>query len=580
MKAKLSEILSDIVASLDDAPESFEVEFQEPANKDHGDLATNTALKLAKPLRKSPRDIASLLITMLEERLADEPGIGKIEMAGPGFINFHFSGDLLAEGVLSILENKDSYGRSIIGDGKTAMVEYVSANPTGPLTVGHGRNAVLGDTYANMLEWLGYDVTREYYFNDAGRQMRVLRDSVIARVVEVLNPNVETKEIGLDGGRSLTVPTIFPDDGYQGDYIKEIARQLLEKHSELSLSDFIPSTDSENGTPNTENKPGDIAFDFAKKAIFAEIEKTLLRLGIKMDNFFNEQDVYDDGSIEKILEEFKSKGEAYEKDGAIWFKTSNHGKETDTVLVKSTGEPTYRLPDIAYHANKIDRGFDVMVDIFGADHIATYPDVMTGLKVLGYDASKIEVSLYQFVTLIRGGNPVKMSTRKATFVTLDELMDEVGEDVTRFFFLMRSPGTHLEFDLDLAKEAKDKNPVFYLQYAHARICSIVRKADEQGISFGTKPDLALLTHEREDELMRGLLSFPDVIRTSFEQKAPHRLIAYLNDVAKAFTRFYDQCRIIGEQEDLATARMHLAEAARIVLHNGLQVIGISAPTKM
>ena len=575
MKEKLSQILSEIIADLDGAPDQFEVAFQEPASKDHGDLATNSALRLAKDLKKSPRDIATLLIEKINERLGEGSGIGKVEIAGPGFINFHFSEDHLESGVLSILANKENFGRSEVGKGKTAMVEYVSANPTGPLTVGHGRNAVLGDTYANMLTWLGYDVTREYYFNDAGRQMRVLRDSVLARALFIQNPNGPTKDLEKDGGEIIQVPESFPEGGYQGEYIIEIADQFIKANPDLDLSDFEPILDAPIDTTSK-----DPIKEYTKEKIFAEIEKTLLRLGIKMDGFFNEQDVYDDGSMWKILDTLREKGEAYDKDGAVWFKTTNHGKDSDTVLVKSSGEPTYRLPDIAYHANKIDRGFDVIVDIFGADHIATYPDVMTGLEVLGYDASKIDVTLYQFVTLIRGGKPIKMSTRKATYVTLDELMDEVGEDVTRFFFLMRSPGTHLEFDLDLAKEAKDKNPVFYLQYAHARICSIVRKTEELGISFSDTPNLTLLVHERENELTRDLLSFPNVIKNSFEQKAPHRLIAYLNDVATSFSKFYDQCRIIGEEEELATARMHLAEATRVVLNNGLKVIGISAPEKM
>jgi arginyl-tRNA synthetase len=299
-----------------------------------------------------------------------------------------------------------------------------------------------------------------------------------------------------------------------------------------------------------------------------------------MDTFFNEHSLYETNRVWDVLEKMRAEGLVYDRDGAVWFKTSEFGKEQDTVLVKSTGEPTYRLPDIAYHADKLDRDFDLIIDVFGADHIATYPDVVKGVEVLGYDPSRIDVIIYQFVTLVRGGAPVKMSTRKANYVTLDDLMDEVGEDVTRFFFLMRSPNTHLEFDLDLAKEARDKNPVFYLQYAHARICSIVRKAEEVGFAFADDARLDLLTHDAEITLIKQLLTFPDIVEGAAGAREPHRVITYLNETATAFTRFYDACRIVGEEPALATARMHLAEATRIVLHNGLTVLGISAPEKM
>lgn len=280
------------------------------------------------------------------------------------------------------------------------------------------------------------------------------------------------------------------------------------------------------------------------------------------------------------MDAFREKDLAYDKDGAVWFRTTQFGKEADTVLVKSTGEPTYRLPDIGYHADKLDRGYDLCIDVFGADHIATFPDVLDGIRSLGYDAGKVDVVIYQFVTLIRGGEPVKMSTRKATYVTLDELMDEVGDDVTRYFFLMRSPNTHLEFDLDLAKEASDKNPVFYLQYAHARICSILRKAEETGLEVSGVAELPLLVHPAEQALIKVIMDLPDVIDRAAASKEPHRLSNYLRDVAVAFTQFYGNCRIIGETDDLAKARLQLAQATRQVLNNGLSVLGIGAPERM
>jgi arginyl-tRNA synthetase len=317
----------------------------------------------------------------------------------------------------------------------------------------------------------------------------------------------------------------------------------------------------------------------AESAIFDEIRKTLERMNIVMDSFFNENTLYEDGSIDKTVETFREKNVAYDKEGAVWFKTTEFGKDKDTVLIKSTGEPTYRLPDIAYHANKLDRGFDLCLDVFGADHIDTYPDVMNGISVLGYDKSKVDVLVYQFVTLVKDGKPFKMSTRKANFVTLDELMDEVGEDVTRFFFLMRSPNTHLEFDVAQAKEAGEKNPVFYLQYAHARIQSILRKVDETA-NLPDEVNLTLLKHEAEVALIKKMLGFPEAIDLATKHREPHRVITYLNELASAFTTFYHDCRILGEDEDLMHARSELAKATAQVLANGLTILGITAPDRM
>ena len=317
----------------------------------------------------------------------------------------------------------------------------------------------------------------------------------------------------------------------------------------------------------------------AEEAIIADISQTLERMDINMDSFFNEHSLYSDGSIDSTVEKLREKGLVFDKDGAVWFKTTEFGKEQNTVLIKSTGEPTYRLPDIAYHMNKLDRGYDLCLDVFGADHIATYPDVLSGISAMGYDPEKIDVIIYQFVTIVKDGQPFKMSTRKANFVTLDELMDEVGSDVTRFFFLMRSPNTHLEFDIAQAKEAGDKNPVFYLQYAYARIASILRKAVEE-YSFSKNADLSLLKHESEETLIKSILRFPEMVAGAANAREPHRLINFLNDVASAFTSFYHDCRNIGVDEDLAQARIELAKATAQVLKNGLTILGISAPEEM
>ena len=573
MEDSLAAAVRAALARLPDLPDGFDpaavaVEFQTPNDPTHGDLATNVALQLARPLRRSPRAIADALAATIE---TDPERVAAVEVAGPGFLNVRFADAHLAAGLADVLAQGADYGRTDGHRGERAIVEYVSANPTGPLTVGHGRNAVLGDTIANLLAWTGYDVTREYYFNDAGRQMRMLGRSVRARYQEVLDPDTPTKTLE-DG---LVVPESFPDDGYRGDYIVEIARQLVDADGDALLAD----DDEARFT------------DAAKTAIFAEIEATLARLGVRQDTQFNERTLYqggDDAPVWDAVARLRDQGLVYDKGGAVWFKTSELGKTVttkeggeegkDVVLVKSSGEPTYRLPDIAYHLDKLARGHDLVLDVFGADHIATYPDVVRGVTALGGDADKIEVVVYQFVTLVRGGQPVKMSTRKATYVTLDELMDEVTPDVTRFFFLMRSAGTHLEFDLDLAKEASEKNPVFYLQYAHARIASIERKAGDEGV--GGEPDLDLLTHPSEQALTKLLLLFPDEVRQSADARAPHRLATWLREVATAFNAFYRDCRIVGEEPAVAAARLALATAAKTVLGNGLRILGVDAPERM
>jgi arginyl-tRNA synthetase len=541
MTEYLKQILSDALTKfeLDETPE---IQLEAPKDPTHGDASTNLAMTLARPLRNNPRAIATQIIEALEY---DKRKISSVEIAGPGFINFRYAEDYLYDELASIIEDGKDFGKSDSNSGKKVQIEFVSANPTGPLTVGHGRNAVLGDTVARLMEWTGAELDREYYFNNAGRQMRVLGQSVQARYLEILGKDSE-----------------FPEGGYEGEYIKDIAQELVdEKGDALVDSDWTPFKEK------------------AEQAIFADIDATLKRMNIHMDNHFNEHDLYENGDIESVVSRLREKGLVYDADGATWFKTTEFGKEKDTVLIKSTGEPTYRLPDIAYHANKLDRGYDVCIDVFGADHIATYPDVLSGISALGYDKEKVDVVIYQFVTIVKDGKPFKMSTRKANFVTLDELMDEVGADVTRFFFLMRSPNTNLEFDIAQAKEAGEKNPVFYLQYAHARICSILRKAEEE-YSFEKTVQLNLLKEDAETALIKTLFKFPKAIQSAAEAREPHRLINYLNDVASAFTTFYHDCRIIGVDADLAQARIALAKTTAQTLKNGLTILGITAPERM
>ncbi|MBO6794814.1 MAG: arginine--tRNA ligase [Balneolaceae bacterium] len=541
MTEYLKEILSASLSQfeLDEHPE---IHLEAPKDPTHGDASTNLAMMLAKPLRNNPRAIATQIVEGLKY---DDRKIASVEIAGPGFINFRYAEDYLFDELQTIINEGAEYGKSTAYSGKKIQIEFVSANPTGPLTVGHGRNAVLGDTVARLMEWTGATVDREYYFNNAGRQMRVLGQSVQARYLEALGKDAE-----------------FPEGGYEGEYIKDIAQELAnEKGDSLDDSDWTPFKEK------------------AESAIFADIDTTLKRMNIHMDNHFNEHDLYENGDIESVVSRLREKGLVYDADGATWFKTTEFGKEKDTVLIKSTGEPTYRLPDIAYHANKLDRGYDLCIDVFGADHIATYPDVLSGISALGYNEEQVDVIIYQFVTIVKDGKPFKMSTRKANFVTLDELMDEVGADVTRFFFLMRSPNTHLEFDIAQAKEAGEKNPVFYLQYAHARICSILRKAEEE-YTFVNDVQLNLLKENAEIALIKTLFKLPKAIQSAAEAKEPHRLINYLNDVASAFTTFYHDCRIIGVDADLAQARIALAKTTAQVLNNGLTILGITAPERM
>lgn len=542
MKQYLVEIIGKSLQQFD-LDEQPDIQIEDPKQPEHGDASSNIAMTLARPLKNNPRAIAQQIVDGLE---FDEKKISTVEIAGPGFINFRYAEVYLFDELAEILNSGAAFGKSDSRQGKRVLVEFVSANPTGPLTVGHGRNAVLGDTVARLLEWTGAEVEREYYFNDAGRQMRVLGESVRARYLELLGREGE-----------------FPEGGYEGEYIRDIAQSLVDdKGDELvDVSDEKPFKEQ------------------AEEEIFADISGTLERMKIKMDSFFNERSLYEDGKIEETIEKLRAKDLVYDKDGAVWFKTTEFDKDKDTVLVKSSGEPTYRLPDIAYHANKLDRGFDLCVDVFGADHIATYPDVLNGIKSLGYDPEKVDVVVYQFVTLVKDGKPFKMSTRKANFVTLDDLMNEVGADVTRFFFLMRSPNTHLEFDIAQAKEAGDKNPVFYLQYAHARISSILRKVEEE-YDFSEDPDLSLLTHPSEITLIKTMLKFPETIGNAARLREPHHVITFLNELASAFTSFYHDCRILGEEEELVQARTELAKAVAQVLRNGLGILGITAPEQM
>lgn len=542
MKNYLNQIFEELRTKLYYLKEA-EIQLNVPQDYSFGDFSTNVAMLVSKKLKKNPREIAEEIISNLK---VNNNIINKIDIAGPGFINFYFSSDYVNKIIFEIITQEDNYGKIDKFKGKKANVEFVSANPTGPLTVGHGRNAVLGDTIANLLEMIGYHVDREYYFNNAGRQMRVLGNSVAARYFQLLGEEVEFKE-----------------EYYQGEYIKDIAQSIFEKFGEKFKNDF-------------ENN---IFKDTAEKIIFEDITNILESLNIKFNIFYNEDDLYKNGNIDKLLKIFSEKNLSYEKEGAVWLKFEELGREVDKVIIKSTGEPTYRLPDIAYHKTKFERNYDLIIDIFGSDHAATYPDVLAGIKALGYDSEKVKVIIHQFVTIMQNGEIVKMSTRKANFITLEELINEVGKDVVRYFFIMRNYSSHMNFDLDLAKKQSDENPVFYLKYAHARIESILRMVRDENLKLSVD-NINLLTTEIEQKLIKHLHLYKDELFYAAINFEPHKLANYLENLASLFHKFYTECRIIGTEQKLAEARIALITAVKIVLKNGLTILGLDAPEKM
>ena len=514
-----------------------------PKNIAFGDLSSNIALLLAKELKKPPMEIANSITDEINNNLNED--ITNISITKPGFINFQIDDHYFQSQIRHILDKNQEFGKGAIGTGQTANVEFVSANPTGPLTVGHGRNAILGDAVSNILEWQDYKVTREYYFNDAGRQMRILAQSVEARYFEILGNDLK-----------------LPEEGYQGDYIKDIAQIILdEKGKELDSGSKIFKVKAE-------------------EVIFNDIKDSLIKLGIKFDQFTNEKTFYENGDIDKFMNELRKKNLIYEKENATWFKTTALGKDQDRVFIKSTGEPTYRVPDTAYHRNKIKRNFDLIIDVFGSDHADAYPDVIAALEALGHNTDHIKVLIYQFVTLLRGGKKIKMSTRKADFVTLDDLVNEVGMDVVRYFFIMRSMNSHLDFDLDLAADQSDKNPVYYLQYAHARISNIITRANDLDTTLEGIFNPSLLKHNDEMNLLKYMVRFPEFVDLAYENLEPQNIANYLQELSTRFHKFYSHCRVITDDLELSKSRLAIVKATKIILANGFKILGVSAPERM
>ena len=541
MKNKLKNHIQTILEQLN-YPE-IDANVQTPKQIEHGDLTTNIAMIIAKKINENPVIIAEKIISHLEQYTEYE----NISIAGPGFINIKINTNNLFQIFKKIKKENINYGKTDIGKNKKAIVEFVSANPTGPLTVAHGRGAIIGDVVSRILEWNGYRVDREYYFNNAGRQMRILGESVKARYLN----NCGTK-------------TKFPDEGYQGGYINDIAISFQQEF--------------DNKYIHEENV--DIFKNYAEHKIFDDIKHTLDTLKINFDNYFNEDDLYKNHNIEQIVSDLDKKGLIYKKDNATWFAGTKVNRPDDRVLIKSSGEPTYRLPDMAYHRNKFERNYDKIIDIFGADHMDAYPDIVEAMNQLGYDINKIKVLIHQFVTITENNKPIKMSTRKANFTTLQNLCDEVGPEVVRYFFIMRNINSHLNFELEIAKDQTDANPIFYLQYAHARICTILKKAKEEKYKWDNSINLELLIKNTENELIVKMINFPEIIKSAHDKLDPQIISNYLEDLAAKFHKYYTQSRIITDDKNLSYSRLFLIDSIRIILNNGLSILGIKAKERM
>lgn len=526
-----------------------EITIEVPREKGHGDFATNLAMQLARSAKMAPRKIAEAVVENLD--LAGTQ-VERVEIAGPGFINFYLNFKWVY-GVIPMITKEDrNYGRVDIGEGQKIQVEFVSANPTGLLHMGNARGAALGDSLASILDFSGYQVSREYYINDAGNQIENFGRSLEVRFFQQLGQDV-----------------VMPEEGYHGEDIKDTVKGYISKYGTgLAEADEV-----------TRRKT---LAEYALQEKLTHIRNTLLDFGVVYDVWFSEQSLHDSGAIQRTLDELKEKGYIYEHENALWFKATEFGDEKDEVVVRSNGIPTYFAADIAYHKNKFERGFNKVIDIWGADHHGHVNRMKGSMEASGYHRDNLEIILMQLVRLYRAGEIVRMSKRTGQFVTLEELMEEVGRDAARYFFVMRSPDSHLEFDLDLAKSQTNDNPVFYIQYAHARICSILRQMQEQG---GQLPkveeiDASLLSEQAELELLRKLADFPTEIAAAAELLAPHRIARYVHDLAGLFHSFYNNHRVITEDVARTQARLVLVDCVRIVLRNALGLLGLTAPEKM
>jgi len=526
-----------------------EIELERPRGKNHGDWSTNIAMVLARELKMPPMEIAQIIVSLLGNK---EHFVEKVEVAKPGFINFFVSTNWLHQVIRDIESEQEKFGRVSIGNGLKVQVEFVSANPVGPMHVGHGRWAAVGDVLATLFEASGYDVKREFYINDYGSQMDIFGKSVAARYSQKLGKEVP-----------------FPEDGYKGDYILEIAEEIIGSEGKKYLA--MPHEEQE-----------EVFKQIAFKQVMEHIRKVLLAMGVHFDTWFSEAGLHGSGAVAAVIDELGARGFVYEKDGATWLKTADFGDDKDRVLIRENGEPTYFAADIAYHKSKFERGFQRIIDIWGADHHGYVKRMKAAIEAIGFDPDAVEIIIGQLVNLLRNGEPVRMSKRTGEMVTLEELLDEVGKDATRYLFLTRSTDTSVDFDIEIAKAQSNENPVYYVQYAHARICSILRVAEEKSVGgiSAHKAELSMLTTEWELDLIRKLEQFGEVVEKAVQQRAPYLLTKYAESLASVFHAFYTQCRVIGDDCELSEARLVLCKSTQRVLKNALGLLGVNAPERM
>ena len=550
MKTRIENILKKLTIEIARANKSsaFVAKLETPDNPEHGDFASPMAMQYAKVLKKNPREIAELIVSRLKEELKDD---AEVEIAGPGFVNIKVSKDWFASSVIKIIEDKDFF-KNNLGQEERLLVEFVSANPTGPLHVGHGRGAAYGDSLCRLLSRSGYIVTAEYYVNDAGNQMKILGKSVYHRALEI---------------EDVTEVLNFPEDGYKGDYIKDIARKIYDADPEL-----LKVKRSEGMRR---------CLVFAIKEIRAGIEKDLKDFRVHFDSWFSEKNLYDDGSIEIVLEQLKEAGETYEKDGALWLKTRAKGDDKDRVLRKSTGEYTYFTPDIAYHKSKFDRGNTTLIDVLGADHHGYVRRMRCAIDCLGYKEEYLDVTLVQTVSLVKNNEKINMSTRSGAFIPLSWLIEEVGVDAARYFYNMRSFESQFDFDIDLAKSKSNDNPVYYIQYAHARVHSLIANAKDKGIEYKAGYGLDKVLGKDEINLIRKMVRLKYVIEHAAKLLEPHRIAHYLSDLAGTFHNYYYNNKILdSENVEESCGKLTICEALAVTIKEGLDILGVSAPTRM
>ena len=582
MKEQLQNLLTKCIGDLIDQGVISEmpskIRLDHTKDKSHGDYATNVALMLAKQANVNPKELAQTII----KQLGVAEFIEKTEIAGPGFINFFLSSESSSSVINEIIDSGKGYGVSNIGAGQSVLLEYVSANPTGPLHVGHGRGAAYGATVSNLLRTVGFKVDNEYYVNDAGRQMDILTVSIFLRYLELSGEKVR-----------------FPDNGYQGSYIKDIVGRISERYGDTFqiestlvfdgiCKDGLDGGDKESHIDELIARSKNLLgadfksiFEVGIESILNGIKEDLADFGVVFEKWFSEQSLIDNGLAKSSIDKLQKSKHVYTKDGALWFRTTEYGDEKDRVVVRENGIHTYFASDIAYHLEKFERGYDKVINVWGADHHGYIARVKASIAAFNHDPEKLEIILVQFANLYRGGKKVQMSTRSGSFVTLEDLRNEVGNDAARFFYILRKSEQHMDFDLDLAKSKTNENPVFYIQYAYARISSVFRQVQDKGINFNHKgADLSLLLEESEKTILRELNRYKGIIESSALQYEPHQLAYYLRDLAAHFHSYYNACPFILEDQNLTQARLSLIYATKQVLENGLHILGVSAPDSM